>query len=88
MLGVRHRIYFNSHPRVGGDVSVCRRNATADISIRTPAWGVTGIGVINRLIHVYFNSHPRVGGDQSVPALRSDAVDFNSHPRVGGDIRR
>ena len=33
------------------------------ISIRTPAWGVTGIGAFVGGGE-YFNSHPRVGGDQ------------------------
>ena len=33
--------YFNSHPRVGGDLAVCVFVLGRYISIRTPAWGVT-----------------------------------------------
>ncbi len=32
---------FNSHPRVGGDRLMKQYNIPAEISIRTPAWGVT-----------------------------------------------
>ena len=34
-------IYFNSHPRVGGDYSYRFQYHVQEISIRTPAWGVT-----------------------------------------------
>ena len=34
-------IYFNSHPRVGGDQAAQRVERLLYISIRTPAWGVT-----------------------------------------------
>ena len=34
-------MYFNSHPRVGGDRSIFNLYKLRLISIRTPAWGVT-----------------------------------------------
>ena len=37
--------------------------ATIDISIRTPAWGVTRASAPLSRCPWYFNSHPRVGGD-------------------------
>ena len=55
-------MYFNSHPRVGGDVALQTRFQDSEISIRTPAWGVTIVA--DRMIRLIdFNSHPRVGGD-------------------------
>ncbi len=35
--------YFNSHPRMGGDPSLKEEICNERISIRTPAWGVTGV---------------------------------------------
>ena len=53
-------MYFNSHPRVGGDVALQTRFQDSEISIRTPAWGVTIVA--DRMIRLIdFNSHPRVG---------------------------
>ena len=34
-------VYFNSHPRVGGDCHIYQHQPYHQISIRTPAWGVT-----------------------------------------------
>ena len=53
---------FNSHPRVGGDMQGRECLQRPEISIRTPAWGVTSEGV-RKSLSAYFNSHPRVGGD-------------------------
>ena len=39
----RHGGYFNSHPRVGGDMSWYDLIQYSIISIRTPAWGVTRV---------------------------------------------
>ena len=55
---------FNSHPRVGGDVSPEGVISWTNISIRTPAWGVTSSRYKEELASD-FNSHPRVGGDMS-----------------------
>ena len=54
---------FNSHPRVGGDWMPGHWGMYIGISIRTPAWGVTGALVNAPARRMYFNSHPRVGGD-------------------------
>ena len=55
------------------------------ISIRTPAWGVTGWAKqVQRQSD--FNSHPRVGGDLCSAAGVGNSSNFNSHPRVGGDL--
>ena len=36
--------YFNPHPRVGGDIGLREvRKGGRDISIHTPAWGVTAL---------------------------------------------
>ena len=34
-------MYFNSHPRVGGDLAAMLSPAPGVISTHTPAWGVT-----------------------------------------------
>ena len=55
-----------------------------NISIRTPAWGVTdALKAIE--VGKYFNSHPRMG--VTPQAYRPNRLPsyFNSHPRVGGD---
>ena len=57
-------MYFNSHPCVGGDPEPLNIARVVDISIRTPAWGVT----INRELGttiILFQFAPRVGGDQT-----------------------
>ena len=70
MLGTfrtKKDINFNSHARVGRDLSVADFLDYWLISTHTPAWGVTisttyVIGIID-----YFNSHARVGRDVYVP---------------------
>ena len=77
--------YFNSHPRVGGDPSGNSQYAADQISIRTPAWGVTrALAVGFKLIGISIRT-PAWGVTSTVlPWLRGSAY-FNSHPRVGGD---
>ena len=42
MISTASWMHFNSHPRVGGDDSADGWMIDCNISIRTPAWGVTG----------------------------------------------
>ena len=54
-------IYFNSHPRVGGDHKTNQDIAENTISIRTPAWGVTTRTSVT-IADVLFQFAPPRGG--------------------------
>ena len=52
---------FNSHPRVGGDMQGRECLQRPEISIRTPAWGVTRLNA-SSLIGMIFQFAPPRGG--------------------------
>ena len=63
-------MYFNSHPREGGDVTFARFYDTLNnISILTPARGVTHPLQWANCTKRDFNSHPREGGDEQRAGL-------------------
>ena len=77
-------MYFNSHPCVGGDPEPLNIARVVDISIRTPAWGVT----INRELGttiILFQFAPRVGGDlPAMPLFTAPPISIHT-PAWGGD---
>ena len=52
---------FNSHPRVGGDEKLPGVQKQLDISIRTPAWGVTFCDAVPVELIVFQFAPPRGG---------------------------
>jgi len=54
---------FNPHARVGRDCGRWSENLVTDISIHTPAWGVTAILSAISVMLSDFNPHARVGRD-------------------------
>ena len=80
--------YFNSHPRVGGDPSGNSQYAADQISIRTPAWGVTrALAVGFKLIGISIRT-PAWGVTCAEDEPYHLRCNFNSYPRVGGDSER
>ena len=78
-------LYFNPHPREGGDETFihapdCIYNFNphpregGDVTTASASVAVSN-----------FNPHPREGGDSSTPARWRRTVNFNPHPREGGD---
>ena len=55
-------MYFNSHPCVGGDPEPLNIARVVDISIRTPAWGVTLAYWFEGCVNLFQFAPPR-GGD-------------------------
>ena len=64
---------------------MCKAAQTYDISIHTPAKGVTDAFRHAARTNVYFNPHPREGGDRFRAVDSTPIFDFNPHPREGGD---
>ena len=56
-----------------------------EISIHTPARGVTLIKAKVDYIAFNFNPHSRTGSDQRLDALETAVADFNPHSRTGSD---
>ena len=54
-------VYFNSHPRVGGDFCDIYDLSSFGISIRTPAWGVTHNILFLSVTSVFQFAPPRGG---------------------------
>ena len=74
---------FNSHPREGGDTHNWESvYPIKDISILTPARGVTGWRTW-KISTSHFNSHPREGGDLVILGAVT-LVTFQFSPPRGG----
>jgi len=56
-----------------------------DVSIHTPAWGVTEISTLSRTATKSFNPHARVGRDENTNINANNVLRFNPHARVGRD---
>ena len=76
---------FNPHPRVGGDLAVHQCRHRADISIHTPAWGVTSALLLQCRYQRISIHTPAWGVTAPRRACAGQPGDFNPHPRVGGD---
>ena len=58
-----HRRYFNPHSREGSDAIEEKKLMFMDISIHTPAKGVTMMSLQSMLTTTNFNPHSREGSD-------------------------
>ena len=79
-------LYFNSRPRVGGDVVRLVDAFVTEISIPAPAWGATvrdGVSYSEAIISI---PAPAWGATDLRRSFARLLKDFNSRPRVGGDI--
>ena len=76
--------YFNSRPRVGGDIGRKPVKGLIKISIHAPAWGATA-SLRARSAYSAFQFTPPRGGRPKTPLASRNAGHFNSRPRVGGD---
>ncbi len=78
-------MYFNPHSRKGSDKTDFRPFRDIQISIHTPARGVTKVG--GNIYHDTrdFNPHSRKGSDGSTFIFFSFHSDFNPHSRKGSD---
>jgi len=76
---------FNPHTREGCDEIQFPLRPWQNISIHTPARGVTakGAGLQDTIIH--FNPHTREGCDVRITAEIMRCGDFNPHTREGCD---
>ena len=57
-----------------------------EISIHTPARGVTAYGAIYAGAPDYFNPHSRTGSDLPIRSHDDMGFDFNPHSRTGSDL--
>ena len=60
---LRHERYFDSHPRVGGDVKITVAALMFVFQFAPPRGGGDMAQGKGHHRHCNFNSHPRVGGD-------------------------
>ena len=79
--------HFNPHSREGSDAIIPIIRSHMDISIHTPAKGVTFIVAILSP-YVDFNPHSREGSDSVLALLVCVCFDFNPHSREGSDFLR
>ena len=62
-LPLRQPLYFNPHSRMGSDIFPESYPKQHEISIHTPAWGVTKGALTSSAVPDYFNPHSRMGSD-------------------------
>ena len=74
---------FKSYPRVGGIELAKARQATFYVSSHTPAWGVSSLNPIHRLM-ICVSSHTPAWGVSSLACPRSTSSEFQVIPPRGG----
>jgi hypothetical protein len=57
-----------------------------NISIHTPARGVTPVHIGFMAVWEYFNPHSRKGSDKDAVSYTNVIPDFNPHSRKGSDV--
>ena len=77
---------FNPHSREGSDAVWKRLFCRPDISIHTPAKGVTAQRRAYSSLFTDFNPHSREGSDRRKMHSRPQKTDFNPHSREGSDL--
>ena len=76
---------FNPHSREGNDGLDGDRSRLVQISIHTPAKGVTIESGWSGMSMGYFNPHSREGSDLSILTTSKQLEHFNPHSREGSD---
>ena len=77
---------FNPHSREGSDLYGDYRQQYTEISIHTPAKGVTFDGVTGWAGIMHFNPHSREGSDILLYFSPHMSFYFNPHSREGSDF--